>query len=213
MTKAVARLLRFLDFQYLEERSSTGFTGWVTRSKKTFSHPKRDENQRESFQKVRKLFRDDELVFVDESGIEDNACREYGWSPLNKRCYGVRAFQHNRRISMIAWLCDHRLIAPFIFEGTCDKLTFELYVEQVLVKSLKKGQTVVLDNIRFHKTKKVITLVESVCCSVLYLPTYSPDLNPIEHFWFKIKNFVRKISSNFSDFFHAVSSVLNFVGS
>jgi transposase len=148
---------------------------------------------------------------VDESGIEDNACREYGWSQANKRCYGKRAFQHNRRISMIAGLCDHHMIAPFIFEGTCDKEVFELYVEKILVKCLKRGQTVVLDNIRFHKTQKVLTLIESVGCNILYLPTYSPDLNPIEHWWFKIKNFIRKISSNFSDFFQAVSSAFNFV--
>lgn len=129
------------------------------------------------------------------------------------RCYGERVFQHKRRVSMIAGLCDNRLIAPFIFEGTCDKETFELYVEQVLVKSLKFGQTVVLDNINFHKTKKVITLIESAGCNVLYLPTYSPDLNPIEHWWFKIKNLVRKIASSFSDFFQAVSFALNSVTS
>lgn len=124
------------------------------------------------------------------------------------RCYGERPFQHKRRISMIAGLCDHRLIAPFIFEGTCDKEIFELYVEQVLVKSLRPGQTVVLDNIRFHKTQKVVTLIESSGCNLLYLPTYSPDLNPIEHWWFKIKNLIRKIAHNFSDFFHAVSAAI-----
>jgi transposase len=188
-----------------------GFCNLVILLKKTFYHPKRDEVQRESFLKIIKLFDDEELVFIDESGIEDNACREYGWSLIKTRCYGEKSYKHNRRISMIAGLCHKKLIAPFIFEGTCDTAIFELYVEQVLIKSLKHGQTVVLDNISFHKTKKVVTLIESVGCNVLYLPTYSPDLNPIEHSWLKIKNLIRKTSSFFSDFFQAVSFVLNFV--
>ncbi len=154
------------------------------------------------------MFDNDKIVWSDESGIEDNACREYGWSLNKARCYSEKSYNCNRRISMIAGLCSKKLIAPFIFEGTCNKEVFELYVEKVLIKELIPGQVVVLDNIRFHKTKKVVTLIESVGCNVLYLPTYSPDLNPIEHWWFKIKNLIRKTSSLFSDFFQAVSSAL-----
>ena len=143
-------------------------------------------------------------MFIDESGIEDNACREYGWSVIGQRCYGEKAYQHKSRISIIAGLCDKEIIAPIIFEGTCNKDVFETYVETMLIKELKPGQIVVLDNINFHKSSKVERLIKSVDCSVLFLPTYSPDLNPIEHYWFKIKNEIRKTAGDFETFFHVV---------
>jgi transposase len=74
----------------------------------------------------------------------------------------------------------------------------------MLIKELKAGQVVVMDNINVHKTAKVKALIESVGCKILYLPTYSPDLNPIEHYWFKIKQQIRKIAGDFKDFFVAV---------
>jgi len=148
------------------------------------------------------------LVFLDESGVEDNACIEYGWSKRGNRCYGEKAYQYKRRINMIAGLCNNQIIAPIIFEGSCDTRVFESYVEQVLVKELRVGQLVVMDNINFHHTKRVKDLIESVGCKILFLPTYSPDLNPIEHYWFKIKQQIRKTASNFSDFFQTVLTAL-----
>ena len=65
-----------------------------------------------------------------------------------------------------------------------------------------------LDNINFHKTTKVKSLIEYVGASILFLPTYSPDLNPIEHYWFKIRHMIKKTACNFTDFFQAVYSVL-----
>jgi putative transposase len=105
---------------------------------------------------------------------------------------------------MIAGLCNKKILAPIIFEGNCDTNVFESYVEQVLVKELRPGQVVVMDNIKFHKTKRVQHLIESAQCKILFLPTYSPDLNLIESYWFKIKNYIRKISHQFLNFFEAV---------
>lgn len=104
---------------------------------------------------------------------------------------------------MIAGLCHKEIIAPIIFTGNCSKDVFETYVETILIKELKPNQIGVLDNINFQKSIKVKTLIESVSCSILFLPTYSPDLNPIEHYWFKIKNEIRKIASDFDRFFDA----------
>lgn len=163
---------------------------------------------RENFEKELALILKEKLVFLDETGIEDNACPIYGWSPIGKRCYAEKIYQHTRRVSMIAGLCQGNIIAPVVFEGTCNRVFFETYVETMLIKDLKAGQIVVMDNINFHKTAKVKALVESVGCRILYLPTYSPDLNPIEHYWFKIKHQIRKIASNFSDFFTAVEQGL-----
>ena len=140
--------------------------------------------------------------------IEDNACLNSGWNCKGDRCYGEKIYQHKRRISMIAALRNNKIIAPVIFEGNCDTRVFESYVEQILIKELKIRQIVIMDNINFHKTKRIKELIESVGCKVLFLPTYSPDLNPIEHHWFKIKHRIRKVASEFTDFFEAVSYVL-----
>ncbi|WP_341792515.1 IS630 family transposase [Rickettsia endosymbiont of Gonocerus acuteangulatus] len=172
--------------------------------KKTFLHPKRDIGLRNEFILKLKTIDKQDLVFIDESGIEDNSCREHGWSIIGQRCYGEKVYQHKSRISMIAGLCVKDIIAPIIFDGTCNKDIFETYVQEILIKELKAGQIVVMDNINFHKSTKVKTLIESVGCSILFLPTYSPDLNPIEHYWFKIKNEIRKTISNFEHFFDAV---------
>ncbi len=101
-------------------------------------------------------------------------------------------------------MCQDQIIAPVVFEGSCNKAFFVSYVETMLIKELKAGQVVVMDNINFHKTARVKALIESVGCKILYLPTYSPDLNPIEHYWFKMKHQIRKVASDFKDFFVAV---------
>ena len=84
---------------------------------------------------------------MDESGIEDNACIEYGWSLMGKPCFAEKVYRHKRRISMIAGLCDREIIAPAVFEGNCDTRLFKKYVENILIKQLKPGQIVVMDNI------------------------------------------------------------------
>ena len=167
-------------------------------------HPKRDDGARIKFIEELKGLNQEQLVFLDESGVEDNASPLYGWSIRGSRCYGKRAYQHKRRVSMIAGLCSKEIIAPVVFEGTCDTNVFLSYVQQILIKELKAGQVVVMDNINFHKNQKVKELIESVGCTVMFLPTYSPDLNPIEHYWFKVKHKIRKIASQFPDFFEAV---------
>lgn len=143
-------------------------------------------------------------MYIDESGIEDNICRERGWSVIGQRCYGEKVYQHKSRISMIAGLCHKEIIAPIIFDGNCNSNIFETYVRDILIKELRHGQVVVMDNINFHKNSEVKRLIESVGCSILFLPTYSPDLNPIEHYWFKIKNEIRKNADKFEHFFDAV---------
>ena len=78
-----------------------------------------------------------------------------------------------------------------------------------MLKALHPGQIVVMDNINFHKSSKIKTLIESVGCKVLFLPTYSPDLNPIEHYWFKIKHLIRKLLHQTNDLLATVTYVLN----
>jgi hypothetical protein len=96
--------------------------------KKTHHHPKRGIGLRNEFIETLKNIDKRDLVFIDESGIEDNACREYGWSIKGTRCYGSKVYQHKSRVSMIAGLCNDRIIAPVIFEGNCNKEIFTAYI-------------------------------------------------------------------------------------
>ena len=133
-----------------------------------------------------------EIVYLDESGINDNETNPHAWGKKGMRIYGVKNAERKRRLSIIASLNENYLQAPFVFEGSCDRQVFETYLEKVLVPTLKKGQTVVMDNASFHKGGRIVEIISNAQCDLLYLPSYSPDINPIEHHWTSIKNRIKK---------------------
>jgi transposase len=99
-----------------------------------------------------------------------------------------------------------KIIAGAIYEHNIDTAFVEAWIEQSLIKELKKGQTVVLDNASFHKSDKIKKLIESAGCKVIFLPPYSPDLNPIEHVWANLKRFLRKCCQTFSSLWEAIGA-------
>jgi len=132
------------------------------------------------------------LVYMDESGIDDNATNDYVWGPRGQRVFDMKNAERNKRLSIISALIQGKLDASFVFEGTCDRSVFEIYIEQVLVPRLSPGQTVIMDNASFHKGGRIAELVQNAGCSLLYLPAYSPDFNPIEHYWAGLKYRIKK---------------------
>lgn len=90
-----------------------------------------------------------------------------------------------------------------VFDGYCNRKVFESYIEYCLLPVLKKGQTVIADNASFHKSKKARELIESAGCFFKFLPAYSPDFNPIEHYWFTVKNKIRKLLDKGKEIFEA----------
>jgi transposase len=134
----------------------------------------------------------EKIVYVDESGMNNNDFYPYAYSAIGARYYEAHPGHYTQRISMIGGLCQTTLRAPFMFEGHCNTAVFEAYLEQVLVPTLEVGMLVVIDNASFHKSLKIKQLIESKGANLLYLPPYSPDLNPIENYWHKIKNCIRK---------------------
>ena len=132
------------------------------------------------------------LVYLDESGIDDNEVYAYGWSPKGSRVYGMKNGDRQKRLSIVAALNQKTIKAPLVFEGSCNRKVFEVYVEKVLIPELIPGQTVILDNASFHKGGRIIEMIEAAECKVLYLPPYSPDFNPIENHWAALKNTMRK---------------------
>ena len=92
-----------------------------------------------------------------------------------------------------------------VFNGSCNTKLFEIWVEHFLIKELIRGQVIIMDNAAFHQSQKTKDLIESVGCSVVFLPPYSPDLNPIEKFWAHMKRWLGYNAANFNQFYDAIS--------
>lgn len=112
-------------------------------------------------------------------------------SKIGEILKGIKSGKHYQRTNIIAGLVNKKTIAPFVFMGSCNTALFIKWVENCLIKELEPGQTVIMDNASFHKSPKIKELIESVKCTLLYLPPYSPDLNPIEKFWANMKRWIK----------------------
>jgi transposase len=131
------------------------------------------------------------LVFVDESGFQLGMVPSYGRSPRGEKCFAATPRNQAENTNLLAALSVHGIQATMTLEGSVDAQVFEVFVEQTLVPTLRPGQIVITDNYKIHKSARTRQLVEACGCQLIFLPTYSPDLNPIELAFSKIKAFVR----------------------
>lgn len=161
--------------------------------KKTFGFKERNEEKRQAFLEAIKKVDKKELIYLDESGIDDNESYPYAWSLKGERAFSKKAGHRKERINFIGALKGRKFKAPFMFNGYCDSNIFEAYLEQCLVPELTPGTIVILDNAAFHKSLRARKIIESASCQMMFLPAYSPDLNPIEQEWFPIKNKIRHL--------------------
>ena len=176
--------------------------------KKTYGYRERDEEKRREFRAKISQKKPSELVYIDESGMDNRENYGYGWNPKGQIFHDLKSGKRSIRVSIMSALCQGKLVAPLTFEGSCNRLVFEKWLEEKLLPELKPGQTIILDNATFHKGEKIQKLVESTGCEIQYLPPYSPDLNKIEHYWFPIKNRVRKSKGSIDDFRERVDSAV-----
>ena len=130
-------------------------------------------------------------IFVDESGVTTDLRRRYGRSPRGLRLRDYTPCGHWQTHTVIAALRIDGLHTPAVFDGPLDNPTFLAYVEQVLVPTLRPGDVVILDNLAMHKQPEVQTAIEHVGAHLRFLPPYSPDFNPIEQAFAKLKAFLR----------------------
>jgi transposase len=149
------------------------------------------------------------LVFIDESGAKSNLCRTHGRAPAGRRLVAKVPHGHWKTTTIIAAVALRGPFAPAAFDGPADTATFRAYVEQVLVPELRPNDIVVMDNLQLHKAAGIAEAVESAGASLLYLPPYSPDFNPIENMWSKVKTHLRSAAARtFDDLCHAIASAL-----
>jgi transposase len=120
------------------------------------------------------------VVYLDESGFERTAYRPHGWACRGQRITGERSGQPRPRTSLIAGKWGTRLLAPVLFEGGTNAEWFKLWLEEHLFKELAPHSILIMDNAAFHKTAKTRQLIQEAGHTLLFLPPYSPDFNPIE---------------------------------
>jgi transposase len=139
------------------------------------------------------------LVFIDETSATTNMTRRYGRRKRGERLVCKVPHGHWKTSTFIAALRHDRVTAPLLLDGPMNGLTFKAYIEQVLAPTLKRGDIVVMDNVAIHKVAGVRQAIEARGATLLYLPPYSPDLNPIEQFFSKLKALLRKAAPNSID--------------
>jgi transposase len=132
-----------------------------------------------------------QYLFLDECGVTTDLLRRYGRSPRGTRLHDHTPCSHWQTHTIIAGLRLDGLTAPAVFDGPIDTPTFLAYVEQVLVPTLRPGDVVVLDNLAVHKHPGIRAAIEEARAQVRFLPPYSPDFNPIEQAFAKLKAFLR----------------------
>ena len=149
------------------------------------------------------------LVFVDETGTSTKMVRTHGRCRRGQRLIGKAPAGHWKTTTFTAGLLCDGLVAPFVLEGPMNGEAFLIYVETMLAPSLSQGDIVVIDNLSAHKVAGVRAAIEARGAILLYLPPYSPDLNPIEMAFAKLKTLLRKAAARTTDsLWDAIADVL-----
>jgi len=135
------------------------------------------------------------LVFIDETSVSTNITRRYGRAPRGRRLVDKVLHGNWKTTTFIAALRHDRVTAPFLLEGAMNGEMFKAYVEQVLAPTLRRGDIVFMDNVSIHKVSGVREAIEGRGAFLVYLPAYSPDFNPIEQLFAKLKSILRKVAA------------------
>ena len=161
--------------------------------KKTF---KASEQERDDVKHARTAWSDmHRIVCLDESAAKTNMTRLYGRSPVGERCYDSTPDSRWRTTTVLSSLRTDAQTACMIYEGGTTRATFEIYVENVLCPSLRPGDIVIMDNLSSHKSPRITDMIKGCGAELKYLPVYSPDLNPIEKMWSKMKAILRRLKA------------------
>jgi transposase len=139
------------------------------------------------------------LVFIDETSLRTNLVKTTGWAPVGQRLIDHAPFGHWHTQTFIAGRAQDGLIAPWVPDGAMNRASFDTYVERVLAPTLRPGQIVVADNLSSHKSARAIDLLRAQGNTLIFLPPYSPDLNPIEMAFSKLKTLIRKAAARTYD--------------
>ena len=148
-------------------------------------------------------------MFIDETGATTKMARLRGWAKRGQRCVAPVPHGHWKTTTFTGALRLDGMTAPMLLDGPMDREMFQAYIEQVLVPSLRRGDIVVMDNLPAHRPPDVRAAIEAAGATLVYLPPYSPDLNPIENAFSKIKAILRKQAARtIPALWHAIADAL-----
>jgi transposase len=160
--------------------------------KRTVVPTERNEEYRTAWREAVNQIAPERLVFVDESGTNIAMTPRYGRAPRGQRVSGTAPRNWGMNTTLLATLTSAGISAALVVEGATDRPVFEVFIEEVLLPTLQPGQVVVWDNLSVHKSQRARELIEGQGCQVLFLPAYSPDFNPIEQAFSKLKGWLRQ---------------------
>ncbi len=153
------------------------------------------------------------LVFVDEMGTHTSLAPLYGYSPRGQRAFFKIPRNRGANTTLLSSMSLEGMGPSVAIEGSTTKEVFEVYIEHFLAPTLREGQVVVMDNLSAHKGERIRKLIEHRGCELLYLPPYSPDLNPIEEAFSKVKRLLRVIGARTKEaLVEAIGKALDAVG-
>ena len=182
-----------------------------TRKKKTFHADKQKSEEvkqlRLEYQLIMWAIETNNLVFIDESGANLNMAITYARSTKGRRAHGSKPHNKGKKLTIIAAIAITGVIAALSFFGSNNTLSFLSYVTDVLVPQLNRDMVVVMDNLNLHTTDEVRKAIEDTGAKLVFLPTYSPDLSPIDMFWSKVKLILRSIAPRTTEQLHAAITV------
>ena len=163
--------------------------------KKQFAASERDEAERAAWRAEYATLKPSQLVFVDESGSNTALALRYGWAPRGERARGQAPCNRGANTTILAALTCRGLMATMTVEGAANTAVFLTYLDRVLCPARRRGQTVLLDNLSVHKSAAVAARIQARGCRLVFLPRYSPDFNPIEGAFSKLKAFLRRCAA------------------
>ena len=146
----------------------------------------------EYMKKISKVCKD-KIAYVDETGIDKYFYREYAYAPKGQAVHSKISGRKFGRTNIVAAQIGKEIVAPMQYKGTTDSTLFEYWFEHCLLPCLKKDTVIVMDNASFHRKNRLFQIADKFKFQLIFLPPYSPELNPIEKFWSRLK---RSISSN-----------------
>lgn len=157
--------------------------------KKTLNHPKANEELRRLFLEQLHHFEknDRAIIYLDESGFKSHDNRPHGYSYKGQQCFGDYNWQLKNQTNAIGAIHNHQLFAVGLYDCSINSDVFSSWVTQLLLPELPKNSVIVMDNATFHKRLDTQKLIEEAGHTILWLPPYSPDLNPIEQMWAWVK--------------------------
>ena len=179
------------------------------KKKTTRYHEQDAEKVREYLEKIKDIPQE-KIIYIDETGIDKFLYRKYARAPKGEKIYEKVRGNKFERTRIVAAQAKNEILAPLQYKGKMHSQFFEAWFEKHLIPKLAQGSVIVMDNASFHRKKRLYELAEQYDVKIIFLPPYSPELNPIEHFWHWLKKKIcdlLKFSQNLDEVIYSIFQV------